>query len=133
MNPRGGPVIGMQHNHRIIRRGVPYGPEFDPTQPDDGIERGLLGAFYCGDLANQFEFLMKTWSNLDISAPKLTGSRDPIIGYQPDDGGVLRLPTRDTRGELVVHDLPRLVHTRGSLYLFVPGITGLKTLARGST
>jgi Dyp-type peroxidase family len=131
MNPRGGPVIGMQHNHRIIRRGVPYGPEFDPKKPDD-IERGLLGAFFCGDLANQFEFLMKVWCNLDFSAPMLRGTRDPIIGYQPPSGGRFKLPTRDTRGVEVTNDLPRLVHTRGSLYLFVPGIGGLRTLAQGS-
>ena len=132
MNPRGGPVIGMQHNHRIIRRGVPYGPPFDPSKPDDGIERGLLGAFICGDLTNQFEFLMKTWANLDISMPDAKGSRDPIIGFQPSAGGKFAVRANDTRGEMVVHDLPRLVHTRGSLYLFIPGIGGLRTLAEGS-
>ncbi len=133
MNPRGGPVIGIQHNRRIIRRGVPYGPQFtyDPAVPDDGIERGLLGAFMCGDLAAQFEFLQKVWSNMDISAPMLRGSRDPIIGWQPDGGGRFSIPTGDSRGVLTAHDVPRLVTTRGSLYLFMPGIGGLRTLATG--
>jgi deferrochelatase/peroxidase EfeB len=131
MNPRGGPVTGLQHNRRIVRRGVPYGPAYDPSNPDDGIERGLLGAFICGDLAAQFEFLYKVWSNMDITAPTLRGSRDPIIGWQPDVGGRFEVPSGDSRGVLVATDLPRLVTTRGSLYLFVPGVGGLKALAAG--
>ena len=131
MNPRGGPVTGLQHNRRIVRRGVPYGPAFDPKNPNDGIERGLLGAFICGDLASQFEFLHKVWANMDIAAPTLRGSRDPIIGWQPAVGGRFEVPSGDSRGTLITNDVPRLVTTRGSLYLFVPGIGGLKALAAG--
>jgi deferrochelatase/peroxidase EfeB len=49
INPRGQPVTGQSqtggsnNTHRLIRRGMPYGPNFDPKQPYDGIERGLLG------------------------------------------------------------------------------------------
>jgi Dyp-type peroxidase family len=131
MNPRGGPVTGLQHNRRIVRRGVPYGPPFDPANPDDGEERGLLGAFICGDLGSQFEFLYKVWSNMDIAMPTLRGSRDPIIGWQPEVGGRFEVPSGDSRGVLVANDVPRLVTTRGSLYLFVPGIGGLRALAAG--
>lgn len=131
MNPRSGAVAGIQHNRRIIRRGVPYGPWFDPQHPDDGVERGLLGAFICGELANQFEFLQQTWANQDISAPTQRGSRDPIIGWQPEVGGRFEIPTGDARGTVVATDLPRLVTTRGSLYLFMPGIGGLRTLVAG--
>jgi hypothetical protein len=51
INPRGLPVTGQgepggsNNTHRLIRRGMPYGPTYDPTQPYDGIERGLLGYF----------------------------------------------------------------------------------------
>jgi len=51
INPRGQPVTGQgqpggsNNTHRLIRRGLPYGPVYDPTQPYDGIERGLLGYF----------------------------------------------------------------------------------------
>ena len=133
MNPRGGPVIGIQHNRRIIRRGVPYGPllTYDPADGDDGVERGLLGAFICGDIAAQFEFLQKVWSNMDISAPMLRGSRDPLVGWQPDGGGRFSIPSGDSRGVFTSHDVPRLVTTRGSLYLFMPGIGGLRTLSTG--
>ncbi|MBI4519235.1 MAG: peroxidase, partial [Gemmatimonadetes bacterium] len=48
LNPRGALVMGKSHSRRIIRRGMPYGPAFDPKQPNDGIERGLFGYFICG-------------------------------------------------------------------------------------
>jgi deferrochelatase/peroxidase EfeB len=129
MNPRGGAMGGIQHNHRVVRRGVPYGPEYDPTNPHDGHARGLLGLFICGDIATQFEFLQMTWANVDVGTPGVIGTRDPIIGWQPDIGGKFRLPTGDDRGTPMISDLPRLVTTRGSLYCFMPGIGALKALA----
>lgn len=129
LNPRGGTAAGIQHNHRIIRRGVPYGPEHRPGDPDDREERGLLGIFICGDIANQFEFLQMMWANDDVGTPGVLGTRDPIIGWQPPEGGTFRLPTGDNRGDVVISDLPRLVTTRGALYCFMPGIAGVKWLA----
>lgn len=39
-NPRNSPIAGGSGlTHRIARRGLPYGPPFDPAHPDDGIER----------------------------------------------------------------------------------------------
>jgi deferrochelatase/peroxidase EfeB len=132
MNPRGAPVTGLQHNRRIVRRGVPYGPPFDPANPDDGERRGLLGAFISADLQAGFEFLMSVWANMDISQPGLRGTRDPVIGWQPPGGGRFEMPTGDSRGVLVTTNLPRLVTTKASLYLFVPGIGALNALAQGT-
>src|SRR5260370_27893703 len=48
INPRGQPVTGQgepggsNNTHRLIRRGLPYGPAYDPTKPYDGIQRRLL-------------------------------------------------------------------------------------------
>ncbi len=59
INPRGQPVTGQgqpggsNNTHRLIRRGLPYGPVYDPTQPHDGIERGLLGYFVNSNIENQ--------------------------------------------------------------------------------
>ena len=128
LNPRGALTTGKPHGRRIIRRGIPYGPAFDPTAPDDGIERGLMGLFICGDLEMQFEFLMRVWANLDIQTRGLQNTRDPILGAQPPEGGKFVVRTGDTRDPIEL-DLPRLVTTRGSLYLLVPGIGGLRYLA----
>ena len=129
LNPRGALVTGKPHSRRIIRRGMPYGPAWTAGQPDDGIERGLLGLFICGDLEMQFEFLVATWANDDIATAGLRGTQDPLIGAQSAaSGGRFDIPTDDGRNPVRV-TLPRLVQTRGSLYLFLPGIGALKTLA----
>ncbi len=128
LNPRSAQVTGKPHGRRIVRRGIPYGPEFDPARPDDGLERGLLGLFICGDLEMQYEFLMQVWANLDIQTRGLQGTRDPILGAQPPQGGKFIIRTEDDR-EPIELNLPRLVTTRGSLYLLVPGIGGLRYLA----
>jgi deferrochelatase/peroxidase EfeB len=130
LNPRSGLAMGVPHNRRIVRRGMPYGPAFDPTQPDDGIERGLAGMFICGDLDMHFEFIQRIWVNTDIHTAGLRGTRDALLGYQdPDVGGKFTIRTNDTRDPITIVDLPRLITTRGSLYCFMPGIGGLRHLA----
>jgi deferrochelatase/peroxidase EfeB len=129
LNPRGGVVMGVQHNRRIIRRGIAYGPAFDPAQGDDGIERGLVGYFICGDIENQFEFILSTWVNRDFSTYGVRGTRDPILGVQPPTGGKFTIRTDDSRDPIRIDDLPQLTTTRGSLYCFLPGIGALRWLA----
>src|ERR1700730_5477797 len=75
INPRGQPVTGQGQpggrnkthrvtdrgkpggsniTHGLIRGGLPYGPVYDPSQPDDGIERGLLGYFINSSIEHQY-------------------------------------------------------------------------------
>ena len=128
LNPRSSLVMGSPHARRIIRRGMPYGPQFDAEKPTKA-ERGLFGYFICGDLAMQYEFLMGTWANSDFSTTGLRGTRDPILGAQPEEGGQFVIRTEDVRDPIIVDDLPRLVTTRGGLYCFLPGINGLRFIA----
>jgi len=128
LNPRGSLVMGQPHSRRLVRRGMPYGPPYDPTQPDDA-ERGLIGLFICGDLEMQFEFILRVWANEDISTHGLRGTRDPLIGAQPPDGGEFVIRTDDSRDPIVFNGLPRLTFTRGSVYVLIPGIGGLRHLA----
>ena len=129
LNPRSGRVMGKPYSRRIIRRAIAYGPAYDPARGDDGVERGLVGFFICGDLSMQFEFLLGTWANMDLSAVGLRGTRDPILGANPPEGGQLVIRTADSRNPIIVSDLPRLVTTRGSVYCMIPGIGGLRFLA----
>jgi deferrochelatase/peroxidase EfeB len=133
LNPRGALVMGQPHSRRIVRRGIPYGPAFDPEHPDNDSERGLMGHFICGDLESQFEFIYRVWVNQDLATSGLRGSRDPILGAQPDSGGRFVMRTSDTRDPVILDDLPRLVQTRGSLYCFLPGIGALRYLAHVAT
>jgi deferrochelatase/peroxidase EfeB len=129
LNPRGSLVMGKPHSRRLVRRGMPYGPPFDPGAPDDSIERGLIGLFICGDLDLQYEFILRVWANEDIATHGLRGTRDPLIGAQPSAGGQFVVRTADSRDPIVLTGLPRLTQTRGSLYCLIPGIGGLRQLA----
>jgi deferrochelatase/peroxidase EfeB len=129
LNPRSSLVTGKSHTRRIVRRGMPYGPPYDRQVPDDGVERGLIGLFLCGDLELQYEFLMRVWANQDYATHGLRGTRDPIIGAQPRGTGSFTVRTDDSRDPIVMTGLPNLVQTRGSLYCFIPGIGGLRHLA----
>ena len=115
-NPRNAVVAGNSGlRHRLVRRGLPYGPPFDPANPDDGIERGLIGLFIAASLKDQFEFVMRDWVNGDSFAPGLRGTRDPILGNLGGRNGhvhhsATRRPVdRRFRSAAVGHDAWRLV------------------------
>lgn len=129
LNPRGSLVMGLPHSRRIIRRGMPYGPPFDPEAPEDGVERGLVGMFVCGDLELQYEFILRVWANQDLATQGLRGTREPILGAQPGGSGTFVVRTDDARDPIVMRGLERLVQTRASVYCMVPGIGGLRYLA----
>lgn len=125
-NPRAGMVLGIPWGRRVVRRGMPYGPAWDAAAP--AAERGLVGLFLCADLESQFEFIVKAWANSGLSAPGLHGTHDPFAsGRSEPTPFVFR--ARDDAPETTVV-VPPLVRTRGSLYLFFPGIGGLRWLAQ---
>jgi deferrochelatase/peroxidase EfeB len=129
LNPRSALVMGKPHTRRLIRRAMPYGPAWQAGQAADGIERGLIGYFVCGDVESQFEFLLQTWANRDFSTHGLRGTREPILGFQPGEGGRFVIRTENSLDPIVIDDLPQLTFTRGCLYCFLPGIGGLHRLA----
>jgi cytochrome P450/deferrochelatase/peroxidase EfeB len=128
MNPRSSLVAGQPYSRRIIRRGMPYGSPWDASKPNE--RRGLFGLFLCADLSRQFEFLIQQWANTDSSASGLRGTQDPIIGSQ-DLGGLYRIAQPDGAAP-IEFKLPRLVNTKGSLYMLMPGLGGLRWLAQGA-
>lgn len=128
MNPRSSTVAGRPHSRRLLRRGMPYGPAFDPKNPDDGQARGLIGLFLCADLNRQFEFILRQWAQGDRATAGLVGQQDPLLGAQTL-AAEYRIPL-PTGGNIVLK-MPRLVTTVGSAYLFMPGIAGLRYLAGG--
>jgi deferrochelatase/peroxidase EfeB len=129
LNPRSALVMGKPHTRRIVRRGMPYGPEWVAGQADDGIERGLIGYFLCGDLEMQFEFLLQIWANADYATSGLRGTRDTILGAQPATGGSFTIRTNTAADPIRLNDLPRWTVTRGCVYCLLPGMGGLRFLA----
>jgi Dyp-type peroxidase family len=124
-NPRLGlPFEGrLVNRHRMIRRSIPYGDPLPAGAPDDGRDRGLLFMCLQASIARQFEHVQSRWLG-DGDAFGLGRDRDPIAG-----GGTGKL-TIPGQPPLLLGPLPPLVTVRGGGYFFVPGITGLRHIAR---
>jgi Dyp-type peroxidase family len=130
MNPRSAVVAGGGGlKHRIIRRGLPYGPPYDPEKPDDGIERGLLGLFIGVSLKDQFEFLMSDWANKGSFAPGLRDTRDPVIGDNSGSGAAFLIPVEGQKRPIELSGLSRFVTCRGAAYCFLPSATAIRYIA----
>lgn len=128
-NPRGGPIVQRIANNtrRLVRRGMPYGPAYDPKKPDDR-KRGLLGNFLCANLGAQFEAVMCDWLNLGLEDPHITGTNDPLLGANDPLISYFDIDLED--GEYIrLRGLPRFVKTRGGAYTFLPSLPALRWLA----
>jgi deferrochelatase/peroxidase EfeB len=139
INPRGQPVTGQNqpggsnNTHRIIRRGMPYGPTYDPTKPYDGIERGLLGYFINASIENQYEFVLGHWVNDSEFAgavrlnPK---SKDPMIGTQDPAESIFVIPQANGALPIKVTGFSSFVTTKAAAYCFLPSITAIKFISK---
>jgi len=129
-NPRGEAVAGADGNrHPIVRRGMPYGPKYDPDSgKTDDVERGLLGLFVCVSLEDQFEFLMTNWINRGGFRPELaSATKDLVAGNSMIGETTFVIPGVSETVE--VPKFSQFVTTRGAAYCFLPSITGLKYIA----
>jgi deferrochelatase/peroxidase EfeB len=139
INPRGQPVTGQgepggsNNTHRLIRRGMPYGPTYDPTQPYDGIERGLLGYFINSSIENQYEFVLSHWVNDSEFAgavrlpPK---SKDPMIGTQDPTESIFVIPRGNGAPPIKITGFSSFIATKAAAYCFLPSITAVKFIAK---
>ncbi len=138
-NPRGQPITGQGHpggsnnSHRLIRRGMPYGPAYDPRQPYDGIERGLLGYFINSSIENQYEFVLSQWVNDSEFAgavrldPK---SKDPMIGTQDPIDSVFVIPQGSDAPPIKITGLSSFISTKAAAYCFLPSVTAFKFISK---
>ena len=136
-NPRGGQIVQRIANNsrRLVRRGVPYGPPYDPANPYDPAkpgdgdepERGLLGNFIGASLGAQFEAMSCDWLNLGLQDPRITGSNDPISGANDPGTSWFDLPLK-SGGTIRLRGLPEFVSTRGGAYTFLPSLKAIRFL-----
>jgi Dyp-type peroxidase family len=120
--------------HRMMRRGIAFGPELTPDEALSGKtaeKRGLLFVCYVTNIAEQFESVQKERAN-DPSFVQPDAGVDAIVG-QSDTPDPLpfatAMPFRN--GERPILEFRRFVHMEGGEYFFAPSITTIRRLARG--
>jgi Dyp-type peroxidase family len=129
-NPRHGPSEGPPNRHRILRRGRSYGPRLERGEETD-VPRGLFFMCLNADIERQFEFIQQNWTNNPAFAG-LSHERDPLVGDRaacPVRPAVFTIPGLPAPAR--IDGLPRFVTARGAEYFFLPGLEGLRSLAKG--
>jgi Dyp-type peroxidase family len=126
-NPRATPLkrATTVRRHRLIRRGVEYGPHLpDGVIQDDRADRGIVQLLIQADIERQFEFVQKEW----MAGGEFTGldpnEHDPILGVG-GQGSQMVVPGAK---QPFLFDLPTFVKVKGGEYLFVPGLKALEGL-----
>ena len=124
-NPRATPLkrATAVRRHRLIRRGVEYGPHLpDGVIEDDGVDRGLINLFIQADIERQFEFVQKEWMKGGEFIGLDPNEQDPINGVG-GEGSQMVVPGAKRP---CLFDLPTFVKVKAGEYLFVPGLNALK-------
>lgn len=130
-HPRDAKAGGL--NHRILRRGIAYGPPLVPTEPDglpqdDGRDRGLLFAAYQVDLSGQYERVQR-WLN-DRNLPVPQSGEDVIAGQGADPAHV---SLRSSNNMTTTFDMHHYVSMTGGGYFFTPSLSAVQFLADPTT
>lgn len=126
-NPRQAPEK-EDFRHRIIRRGIPYGPE--PSEKP-GEPRGLLFVCYQSQLNQGFQFIQRFWVN-EPTFPPVGGPQgaglDPIIG-QNNNSSIVPMNVKTTNPGTTgfgFSGINQFVTPRGGEYFFVPPMSALR-------
>ncbi|KAI0100528.1 Dyp-type peroxidase [Nemania sp. FL0031] len=139
-NPRSDLPATARELHRIIRRGIAFGPEVTHEEKrakrssnDEKLERGLLFVCYQANLANGFQFQQKTWANNEKFPPKTgntpsvpTPGIDPIIGVGTDGFPREMVGVNPAEATQTLDFTAKWVIPRGGEYFFTPSISALK-------
>lgn len=137
MNPRESFGLGgkITNRHRIARRGLPYGKWCPLDQEaNDTDEHGVIFMIINASIKRQFEFVWQQWGNYGNDY-KQGNDRDPIVGNHTGTGKMIVQGDPDAPDDspaFVCPDLPQFVEVRGGEYFFVPSITALGLIARGT-
>jgi Dyp-type peroxidase family len=127
--------------HRIIRAGIPFGPEVKPSETITRHSRGLMFVCYQTSIERQFEYIQKNYANNPhfVSGKERPGGGgvvtpgfDPIIGQAPGSGPremdepYPNYPAGNPRTTLAMPH--QFVVLTAAAYFFMPSITALRTV-----
>jgi deferrochelatase/peroxidase EfeB len=129
-------AVASARFHRLLRRGRAYGPTLCPEEAmredQPPVEAGLHFICLNASLARQFEFVQGAW----VTSPTFGGlsqESDPLLGNRqpfPDERRTDLFRYYDDRGiPCLASRMPQFVTVRGGAYFFLPGITGLASIA----
>ncbi len=144
MNPRGSLEFGVEgafetpsalaDRRRILRRGLPYGKDVDPTSNDG--EHGIIFMAIVANIKRQFEFVQQQWMNYGNDF-RLANDKDPLLGNHhadqrlSDNRMIIEGDIETKRPPHFLSNIPRFVETRGGEYFFIPSITALRMIGEG--
>jgi Dyp-type peroxidase family len=126
--------------HRIIRAGIPFGPEVAPGETATRRSRGLMFVCYQTSIERQFEYIQKNYANNPEFADGkerpgggvVAPGFDPIIGQAPGNGPremdepFPNYPAGNRRTTLAIPH--QFVVLTAAAYFFMPSITALRTV-----
>jgi Dyp-type peroxidase family len=123
----------VEVSHRLLRRGMPYGPELAAgAKEDDGHARGLYFIALNACIERQFEFVQRRWVNA-ATGTGLDDDLDPLVGSRCGKKVRMVIPGSEERPlPRVLEALTEFVQFQGGGYFFMPGIAALRALARGA-
>lgn len=126
MNPRADMVVPSRHRP-LLRRSIPYGAKFSAGE-SDRVERGLLGVFFCADIEDQFEHLLREWADMNpMGTPSKSRSKDPLIGQHVDPNAAFDVPMPG-EGKTRITGFQPFVKTLGTVYALFPGLQAFQML-----
>ena len=125
-NPRKDPLMPPVQR-TLFRRSIPYGPRYHGMR--DGVERGLVGVFFCGHIDEQFELLVSEWLEKNPLGPKNAGrAKDPLSGHHDEPDAAFYIPLQGG-APIVLKGFRDFVRTRGTLYALFPSRRALQAIA----
>jgi len=133
-NPRDSLGFGgrLMSRHRLIRRGIAYGPYLPETGGDGADEPTLRGIMFLAFNSgfDQFEFVQQAWigSGDDFQQGD---DMDPLVGSREERQMMIPGDEATARPPFLCAGIPRFVTSRGGDYFFVPSLTGLRLMATG--
>jgi Dyp-type peroxidase family len=125
--------------HRMIRQGIPFGPEVAPGETTTKHKRGLMFVCYQTSIERQFEYIQRQANDPGFVSGKrrpgggeVTPGFDPIIG-QAAGGGAREMdepyPNYPGGSRRTTLEMPKqFVELTAAAYLFMPSITALRTV-----
>ncbi|MBQ4819855.1 Dyp-type peroxidase [Aquimarina sp. MMG016] len=133
-------AINIVKNHRILRKGRPYGPPVDEDMEIDKIiskitkgesidatDRGLNFICFNTNIERQFEFIQHTW----VNNPKfhdLYDEVDPLIGVQQQKTSECPFSVQQAPLRKRYTGLKQFVEVVGGSYFFFPSISAINQL-----